>query len=166
VQDAAIAGDQWRAIFAALQPVNLQILALMPNADHGTGAIRSAIDAMVVDGKAIGIAHMPRSDYVSALREAVFLIGNSSSGIVEAAAFGTPVVNVGDRQQGRLRSANVFDCSCDVSAITDAIANAMDFDASGLINVYGEAAADERVRDLLESLNFADPILLKKSMPF
>lgn len=166
VQDADLAGDQWRAIFAALVPTGLQVLVLMPNADHGTGAIRAAIDDVIAQGRAIGIAHMPRADYASALRHAAFLIGNSSSGIVEAAAFGTPVVNVGDRQHGRLRSANVFDCPCEVPAIAAAITQAENFDASGLVNVYGEPTADRRIRDVLEQLDLADPALRKKIMPY
>lgn len=166
VQDADKAGDQWRAIFAALEPAGVQVLVLMPNADHGTGAIRAAIDEVIAQGRAIGIAHMPRADYASALRNAAFLIGNSSSGIIEAATFGTPVVNVGDRQHGRLRSANVFDCPCEVLAIAAAIAEAKNFNASGLVNVYGEASADRRICNLLEQLDLADPTLRKKIMPY
>ena len=166
VQDADQAGAQWQTIFAALEPFDVQILVLMPNADHGTGAIRQAMGPVIAAGRAVAIDHMPRADYVSALRHAQFLIGNSSSGIVEAATLHTPVVNVGDRQQGRLRSASVFDAPCEGAAIADAIRKAQDCDAVGIANVYGEPDADRLVRAVLEQADLADPALRKKIMAY
>jgi UDP-hydrolysing UDP-N-acetyl-D-glucosamine 2-epimerase len=162
VQDAAEAGAQWRAIFEALAGEELQILALLPNADHGTDGIRAAIG----ESGLIPIEHMPRGDYVSALRQADFLIGNSSSGIIEAATLGTAVVNVGDRQDGRLRSANVFDAGTEAPAIAAAIGKARAFDPAGLVSVYGEAHADRRIRTLLEETDLADRRLRKKVMTY
>jgi UDP-hydrolysing UDP-N-acetyl-D-glucosamine 2-epimerase len=166
VQDAADAGYQWEAIFDCLDATGLQILALMPNADHGTTAIRQAITRMQADARLFPIAHMPRADYLSVLRQARFLIGNSSSGIVEAATVGTAVVNVGDRQIGRLHGQNVFDASYSRASIMAAIGEAVTFDAEGLVNVYGEAFADRRICKLLESTDLHDRALLKKKMPY
>lgn len=167
VQDAAKAEIQWREILDALAGKHLQILCLMPNADHGASAIRSAIEtAALGDDALIPIVHMPRAHYLSALRHAEFLIGNSSSGIVEAASLGTPVVNVGDRQHGRLRNANVFDVDCSAAQIRHAIDAAEKFDAIGLSNVYGAGCADRQIRDVLETVDFHDPALFKKVMPY
>lgn len=166
VQDAQSAGRQWKELFDALAETGLQIVSLLPNADSGTDQIRKEIDEAARTGKLITVEHMPREDYVSALRQARFLIGNSSSGIVEAATLGTPVVNVGDRQAGRLRGPNVFDTSFDQPELRKAIAAARNFDASGLVNVYGETHADRRVREVLETVDLADPALLKKSMTY
>jgi GDP/UDP-N,N'-diacetylbacillosamine 2-epimerase (hydrolysing) len=162
VQDAAEAGAQWRSIFAALAGGELQVLALLPNADHGTESIRAAIG----ESGLIPIDHMPRADYVSALRHADFLIGNSSSGIIEAATLGTAVVNVGDRQDGRLRSANVFDAGANPDSIAAAIGRARAFDGAGLVNVYGEPHADRRIRALLEETDLGDRRLRKKVMTY
>jgi UDP-hydrolysing UDP-N-acetyl-D-glucosamine 2-epimerase len=166
VQDARMAGTQWRALFDALAPTGLQVVSLLPNADTGTDLIRAEIASAAANGRVVAVEHMPRDDYVSALSHAEFLIGNSSSGIVEAATLGTAVVNVGDRQAGRMRSANVFDADFEPVSLAAAIAAAREFDASGLVNVYGEAHADRRTREVLESLDFADPALLKKSMTY
>ena len=162
VQDAAEAGAQWQAIFAALAKEELQVLALLPNADHGTDGIRGAIG----ESGLIPIEHMPRGDYVSALRHAEFLIGNSSSGIIEAATLGTAVVNVGDRQDGRLRSFNVFDAEATPESVAAAIARARAFDPAGLVNAYGEPHADQRIRALLEDTDLADRRLRKKVLTY
>lgn len=166
VQDAEDSGTQWRALFDALAPTGLQVVSLLPNADTGTDRIRAEIARAANAGGIVAVEHMPREDYLAALGHAAFLIGNSSSGIVEAATLGTAVVNVGDRQAGRLRSANVFDADFEPAGLAAAIAAARDFDASGLVNVYGEAHADRRVREVLESIDLADPALLKKSMTY
>ncbi|MDP4540579.1 UDP-N-acetylglucosamine 2-epimerase [Qipengyuania sp. DY56-A-20] len=166
VQDAQSAGDQWRAIFAALEKTDLQVVALLPNADYGTDAIRREIDRQTSTKRLIKIEHMPRSDYVSALRHARFLIGNSSSGIVEAATLQTPVVNIGDRQAERLRSANVFDASYEPASIACAIDLAEKFDPAGLVNVFGGSDADTRICEILAAKDLSDPDLLKKSMTY
>lgn len=166
VQDAADAGTQWRSILQALIPTGLQIVALSPNADSGTDRIRAEIASEAAAGQIILVDHMPRNDYLSAMRHARVLVGNSSSGIVEAATLRTPVVNVGDRQAGRMRSANVFDCEFDRAALDTAIAQALDFDPTGLVNVYGDTDADVRVREVLEGLDLSHPALLKKKMTY
>lgn len=166
VQDGSLADAQWQEVFSALAETNHQILCLMPNADHGGTAIRRAIEDAAPGGRLIPITHMPRRDYLSALRHSAFLIGNSSSGIVEAATLGTAVVNVGDRQNGRLRGANVFDAVCKRDAIAEAIRQAEKFDATGLANVYGAQLADQKVREILEQADLTDPGLRKKSMSY
>ena len=54
--------------------------------------------------------NIPRQDYLGLLKNKVILVGNSSSGIIEASYFGTPVVNIGKRQDGREKSNNIIDC--------------------------------------------------------
>lgn len=166
VQDAAESGWQWRAVLDPLIGTGLQIVSLLPNADHGSGAISEEIAAAAQRGQLLPVTHMPRDDYVSAVRHARILIGNSSSGIVEAATLGTAVVNIGDRQIGRLRSANVFDTGFGRDEIVAAIGLALAFDSTGLVNVYGEANADLRVTEVLEQVDLTDPAMLKKSMPY
>ncbi len=170
VQDADDAGKQWSAIFAALARFEMQTVCLLPNADHGTDAIRSAIMRQNNRGNQAGsftvVDHMPRTHFLSAVRHAAMLIGNSSSGIVEAASLETAVVNVGDRQQNRLRSANVFDTPCNTASVTQAIELAQKFDAIGVANAYGTTHADRDIRRVLEETDFSDPALLKKAMPY
>jgi GDP/UDP-N,N'-diacetylbacillosamine 2-epimerase (hydrolysing) len=162
VQEAALAGQQWRTIFEALTRHDVQCLALLPNADHGTNAIRTEIESMSNSGRLIMVDHLPREDYIALLAASRFLIGNSSSGIVEAASLATPVVNVGERQLGRLRSANVIDTSTDYNDISNAINAALCFESTGLQNVYGKGDADRRLAEVLVGTDFADPELMIK----
>ncbi len=82
-----------------------RVLALLPNHDPGREGIAEAIAG---SGKA-AVAHLPRSRFVGLLRRVKVLVGNSSAGLIEAAALGVPCVNVGPRQEGRERAANVID---------------------------------------------------------
>jgi UDP-N-acetylglucosamine 2-epimerase len=91
--------------------------------------------------------------YLSTLRAADLMVGNSSSGIVEAPSFALPVVNVGERQQGRLRQPNVIDCGSDRDSIAGAIASALrhEFRAglTGMKNRFGDGRAAEQICQIL-----------------
>jgi len=69
----------------------------------------------------VAFTSMGQTRYLSALQHVNMVIGNSSSGIIEAPCFGVPTVNIGDRQKGRVRAASVIDCAPDAGAITTAI---------------------------------------------
>jgi GDP/UDP-N,N'-diacetylbacillosamine 2-epimerase (hydrolysing) len=102
VQEADIAGLQMAAVLKAVNSKGYQIICLMPNSDAGNTAIRDAICSSAKTISVIRVVtHMPREVYISCLASADLLVGNSSSGIIEAASFGIPVVNVGDRQVDR-----------------------------------------------------------------
>lgn len=166
VQDAALAGEQVTALLEALGEHRLRTVCLLPNADHGTGRIRTAIEAAAARGAVAAVDHMARADYLSALANAALLIGNSSSGIVEAAGFGTPSVNIGDRQDGRERNANTFDAAPDRAAISAAIGHALAWPRGPVANVYGDGRADVYVAEILSGLDLAEPALLKKRMTY
>lgn len=166
VQEAAQAGRQVALLLDRLTARDMQIVCLLPNADHGNSLIRAQIMAAAEGGKVTPVDHMPRGDYVSALRNAALLIGNSSSGIVEAASLGTAVVNLGDRQKGRLRSANTFDTPFEAVSIDAAIDAALAFDADGLVNVYGDSETGSRVAQILNAIDLRDSSLLKKMMTY
>src|SRR5262249_49702717 len=101
----------------------------------------------------------------SLMRVAAAMIGNSSSGIIEAASFGLPVVNVGDRQAGRMRGANVLDVRCEWRAISDAIAAATAPSfverCRALDNPYGDGHAAERIVDVLRTVDL-DTLRVKR----
>ena len=87
--------------------------------------------------------------YFSAMCHAEAMVGNSSSGIIEAATFGLPVVNVGDRQTGRVRGRNVIDVPCRKSSIRVAVARACTAEfrlqLRQLVNPYGDGGAAARI---------------------
>jgi UDP-N-acetylglucosamine 2-epimerase len=103
--------------------------------------------------------------YCSLLREADVMVGNSSSGLIEAPSFGLPVVNVGSRQRGRLRGANVIDVEPARGEIVAGIRRALDptFRATlaGLANPYGDGHAAPRIAEVLADVELG-PRLLRK----
>ncbi len=166
VQDAAVAGQQMTAVLQAVRAEGLQALCLMPNADAGNSRIREAILQACEESPSMrAVTHLPRPDYVSLIAGADLLIGNSSSGIIEAASFGTPVINVGDRQADRERNRNTFDCAVDATLIAATIRRARQHPRSDRDNLYGDGRTDQRIAALLASAQI-DARLLKKSMTY
>lgn len=105
--------------------------------------------------------------YLSALKHVDVVIGNSSSGIVEAPSFKTPTVNIGDRQRGRLRAQSVIDCDETAESIVDAINKALSPDFQKLLpdisSPYGDGKGKTalRIKNVLKSTDLNN-ILLKK----
>lgn len=155
VQEAAEAGTQTQALLRALEsvvvPSGRQLVWLDPNADAGSGGIVQALEAVGGRPSLRRIRHLPRRLYLAALRHADLLAGNSSSGIIEAASFGTPVVNIGSRQQARQRNANTCDCDVTQPAIEAALATQLAHGPYPVANVYGDGQAGERIVDRLAS---------------
>ena len=98
------------------------------NADPGGRAINDRFAAYVAKhpGRSVLIASLGQRFYLAALKQAAVVIGNSSSGLIEAPAAGTPTVNLGIRQKGRPRAASVIDCAEERGAIEGAIRRALD----------------------------------------
>jgi GDP/UDP-N,N'-diacetylbacillosamine 2-epimerase (hydrolysing) len=154
-------GAQMDNLLTAALATDMQILCLQPNADAGADAIRAAIDRAPRQARLRVVTHLPRVQYLAWLAHAELMLGNSSSGIIEAASFGLPVVNVGDRQRARERSGNVVDCTADTRAIGHAIRSARALRGRGFDNVYGDGRAGDRIVELLATLPLA-PSLLEK----
>ncbi len=149
LQEAGSAGTCTAAQIAALAGAGLQILALKPNSDGGSDGVRAALDAAAGTPGLHVLTHLPREDYLAAMATAELMIGNSSSGIIEAASFGTPVVNVGSRQNLRERNANTVDTSADPAALDAAIRRQLAHGRYPAFNVYGEGQAGRRIADVL-----------------
>lgn len=168
VQDAQAAGEQVSAILDALDQHAVQVVALMPNADAGRTLIADRISTFVAARPESRVVcnHLSRSRYVSLLGASDVVIGNSSSGIVETATFGTPTINVGDRQSGRERNPNTMDVDVDCESIAEAIGSALARGRYPIANVYGDGQTDWRVADILVGVDMSDPLLLKKSLTY
>lgn len=163
VQEAADAGRQMAAVLAAVRACSLQALALMPNADAGNAGIGAELEraAAAPDSGLRLLTHLPRPHFLSWMAGADVMVGNSSSGIIEAASFGLPVVNVGDRQQARERSGNVVDCAPDAPAVVAAIERALALRGRSFDNVYGDGRAGARIVELLATLPLGAQLLCK-----
>jgi UDP-hydrolysing UDP-N-acetyl-D-glucosamine 2-epimerase len=105
----------------AITSFKMKTLIFYPNVDANNTAILNAINAFRHLDFVETIKHLPLEGFVHVMGHCACMIGNSSAGIREAASFGTPVVNVGDRQEGRERNSNVIDVRCEYTAIVDAI---------------------------------------------
>ena len=162
VQQAEEASLQMAILLEGLGRVeDLQLLVLMPNADTGGEGIRSVIGQW--DARVRAVTHLPRADFVRWMAVADVMVGNSSSGIIEAASFGTPVVNVGDRQRGRERNSNVVDVAVDVDEIEAAVNDALRAGRYDRTNVYGNGCAGDKIVGLLESIVLSPKLLAKSN---
>jgi GDP/UDP-N,N'-diacetylbacillosamine 2-epimerase (hydrolysing) len=161
VQQAGEAREQTVALLHALQCVGLPVIWLEPNADAGSLEIIAALEEAALPTGSLRLRHMPRPLFAAALRHCQALAGNSSAGIIEAATFGTPVVNIGDRQRLRERNANVSDVPARADAIESALRAALSQPRGPCDNLWGDGRAGERIAGLLASLP-AGPELLEK----
>ncbi len=166
VQEADDAAAQTQALLDGLRAAGagtaFSVVWLAPNADAGSGHIEALLRAQQWPGFH-RITHLPRADYLAALRHAAVLAGNSSSGIIEAASLGTPVVNVGSRQSFRERNVNTVDVTPQAGAIEAAIRQAV---AHGpwphhAVNVYGDGQSAARIAHLLATLALSADLLHK-----
>lgn len=125
------AGDAERAMGELLAALDRfpksTVIFTYPNADTGGRALIAQIDAYVKrnPGRARAFVSLGSQRYLSLVREADVMIGNSSSGLIEAPALATATVNIGDRQKGRLRSPSVIDVEEESGAIAKAIERAL-----------------------------------------
>lgn len=154
-------------VLEALTPPPAQIIFTYPGADAGGQIIIDAINSFVrrYDGMAFAVPHFGTVGYFSVMRHALAMVGNSSSGIIEAASFGLPVVNIGRRQEGRLAPPNVLHCSYHVEAIRRAVSKAIQpethVELRGVTNPYGDGHTAERMIEVLKNVPLDATFLLK-----
>jgi len=163
LQTADDAGREMAAVLDGVLAAGAQILCLMPNSDAGGQAVRGKIAEYTRRPGFQSAVHLGRDDYLAWLAAADVLVGNSSSGIIEAASFGLPVVNVGDRQNGRERNANVTDVPADPAAIRRAVEAALAGGRLPARNIYGDGRAGEQIVGLLSSLPLPQSLLRKSN---
>lgn len=161
VQQADEAYEQTVSVLRALKSVDLPVLWLDPNADAGSGEVLRALDAVSLPGESHRARHLDRSIFCSAMQHCSVMVGNSSAGIIEAATFGTPVVNVGDRQRLRERNDNVTDVAAEAGAILVAIRAALTTGRLPTANRYGDGLAGPRIVECLIRLPIGSVVLEK-----
>jgi UDP-N-acetylglucosamine 2-epimerase (non-hydrolysing)/GDP/UDP-N,N'-diacetylbacillosamine 2-epimerase (hydrolysing) len=157
------------ALFAALAQIQGQILFCYPNADAGSHQLmRRTREFIQQHPDAHVFVNLGAVTYWSLLRQAGLLLGNSSSGIMEAASFALPVVNIGLRQYGRERASNILDAEPAVASILEkvAVAQSAAFRESlqGMANPYGNGHAAERIVNVLTSVPLQG-LLRKRAQP-
>ncbi len=141
-----------------------RIVVIHPNNDPGHAGIVRCWDERAGDPRLVRRRDVPRPLFLGLLRDAAFLIGNSSSGIIEAASFGTPVIDVGPRQLGRERSDIVLAVEDDqpalVAAVTQIWRDGRPRKWEGS-NVYGGSGTGGRIAEVLASVQLDDRLRRK-----
>jgi UDP-hydrolysing UDP-N-acetyl-D-glucosamine 2-epimerase len=128
------------------------------NADPGHGMIDDAIRAFVAarSDRAHLFASLGTARYWAALRLADAVVGNSSSGILEAPAVGTPSINIGDRQLGRLRAPSIIDCPADQASVLAALRSILDgrfHPDTSHEPPYGRGGASEKIAGIIRKID-------------
>jgi UDP-hydrolysing UDP-N-acetyl-D-glucosamine 2-epimerase len=153
-------------LLAALDTITAPVIFTLPNADPGHDIIHKAmLDYCKTHSNAHLIENFGTQGYFSMMKLAAAMVGNSSSGIIEAASFKLPVVNIGSRQEGRARNQNVIDVGYRRDEIVAGIQRALsaEFHASleTLRNLYGDGHAAERIVERLHSVALDEKLIQK-----
>jgi UDP-hydrolysing UDP-N-acetyl-D-glucosamine 2-epimerase len=157
------------ALFAALRETNTPLFFCYPNSDAGNHALLERTKNFLASRKDSRLfVNLDPVTYWSLLREVALLIGNSSSGIMEAASFSLPVVNIGFRQKGRERARNILDAEPEVPAIRAKIAEAASASfresLAGMTNPYGDGHAAEKIVQVLTATPLTEDLIVKRAV--
>jgi len=158
--------EQTAALLEALEASQVPVVFTLPNPDTN-GRIVARMISEFVQGHPTSqlIENLGTQAYFSVMSLAAAMVGNSSSGIIEAASFKLPVVNVGKRQSGRMRARNVIDVGDTRDEILAGIKQAVtpEFRAKlwNLVNPYGDGQAAQRIVDRLKEITLDDTLVVK-----
>ncbi len=165
--------DTARQIQNALEAVlslGMQVVALHPNQDTSRIVIVETLEKAATKHPHLKLVeHLRREVYASLLQHCTLMVGNSSSGLLEAPTFQTPVVNIGNRQKGRGRTNNVISCGYAVSEIKAAIEKGLHDSEFALRlkevkNPFGNGNAADFIYDKIVKLDYGNKQLLEKTL--
>ena len=151
------------AALEALARTDLDVLAIAPNADAGGRAMLEWLESQ--RDRLAGLwPSVPHDDFIALLAGAMALVGNSSSGLIEAPALRIPAVNIGERQRGRTRGDNVIDVPATADAITAGLERAASPEFRTGLNgtsPYGDGHAAERIVEAIIATPVDERLLRK-----
>lgn len=139
-------------LISVLKMLDKQIIITMPNADTMGNCIRhKLLDFASGKKNVVTVESFGTVGYFSCLHYCDFVLGNSSSGIIEAASFGKYVINIGKRQLGRDSGVNVIHCEIDKDAIIRSIHNLSELPVLSKMNIYGDGNTADKIISVLKS---------------
>jgi len=155
-------------LISALNKFNNKIIITYPNSDVGSDIIIKKIKQYEEENdnvkvfKSLGIQL-----YLSVIKKCGVVIGNSSSGIVEAPYFKIPVVNIGNRQKGRLMAKNIINCNYDSYEIYNSKKKALsdeyrEYVKNETVSLYGDGNTGEKIVEVLENINIDEKLIMKR----
>lgn len=166
--DVESVGSQIDNLLNAIRKFDVICIFTYPNSDFGSKIVIDRINEFIKDKENAHIYYsLGQKRYLSLLKYASVMIGNSSSGIIEAPSFRIPVVNIGDRQKGRIRNKNIIDVDYESENIYNAIYTAL-YDTefkkalSHIDNVYGNGDTSKKVVEIIKNINLNKNLLFKR----
>ena len=162
---------EWtRALFDALGRLEGQIVFCFPNADAGSRSIIARARHFIEKtASARLVLNLPAPEYWALMGAADLLIGNSSSGVMEAASLRKAAINIGSRQDGREHGPNVIDVPADSRTIVAAVDRARSAPFQQMLrsveNPYGNGHASERIVQVLTTTTLGKSLLVKRAVP-
>ncbi len=164
--DPGQAGHHIGELLSALDKLpDTSLIFTMPNADTGHRIIIQKLQSFVMtrEDRAILIPSMGQLNYLSAMKLVDAVVGNSSSGIIEAPSFRIGTINIGNRQDGRIRAASVIDCDTSEEAITQAFNELYSPEfrekLKSVENPYGNGGAADKIIEVLKKEDFSKLII-------
>lgn len=164
IEDAA---QQMKETMEAIRELGYQTIVIYPNADPGGRRMIKVIEKYRKYPFIQIYRNIPRQEYLGLMKVADVMVGNSSSGIIEAPSFYLPVVNISTRQSDRERAENVIDVGCNKKEIKKAIKKAL-FDkkfrqkVKKCKNPYGDGKTSIRITNILSKIKINKKLLNKK----
>lgn len=161
------AGQQAKQTLDVIDSFDANVVIIYPNSDAGSDRIVDEIESREFGPDVRTFRSLPRREYLGLLAGADVMVGNSSSGILEAPSFGLPAVDIGPRQEGRERGDNTISVPHDTAAITDAIERSLFDDAfkkqaADGDNPYDYGGAGTRISEQLATIELTDDLLRKQ----
>ena len=159
--------EQVDALLGALDDIRarepMSLVFTMPNADPGNEAIAAHIRAYVASREhAHAFVSLGQQRYLSLMRAAAAVVGNSSSGLYEAPSFKVPTVNIGERQKRRPQASSVINCAPRRQDIAAAIRRVLEMDCAATVNPYGDGDSAKRIVAHLAALPDPRALLQKR----
>ena len=168
--DETVEFERARTVLRAVASIPFDRVAIVyPNTDPGAAGIVRCWRERAAEGRFDVFPDLPRQQFLGLVRDATVLVGNSSSGIIEAASLGTPVIDVGTRQCGRERSQNVTNVPYSEAAIRRELKRIWNDGRPRRFrgrNVYGGGGAGRKIADVLARLDLSDPRLRRKLIAY
>ena len=132
--------------------IDYQIIVSQPNTDKDGSKLRTMLnDKFKTNDRVILSESLGFKGYFTAIKNCSFLLGNSSSGIIEAASFKKFVINVGDRQKGRIHGMNVLNSEFNMNKIKDLILEVENSPTDLIKNIYYNGGASDKIINWLEN---------------
>ena len=164
--------EQMDNLINAISDFEAKYIFTYPNADYGSKIIIDKISEFKKKNSDVYVFNnLGQVKYLSLLKYADVMIGNSSSGIIEAPSFKLPVVNIGDRQKGRLRNENIIDTGYTKKEIKEAIEKAL-YDEKykdnlhNMVNLYGNGETSKKIVHILKNTDFNDKKFFLKKLTY